>query len=157
MQGAVSWVHQWLWVPGVLQAQSVAKFMCCNHVQIETCNYIKRMYLNTSNHRGFSSPSMCLVHSNSFSRNMHLFVLLSSAQRHRSACPLQGLLLDQKHEPKCLWVHQMEISHHVLIIQTKHEIETTKKTIFFHAKRKLQTSVYFMKWFCQVQCMLVRS
>lgn len=72
----------------------------------------------------------------------HLFLLLSSTRHHQSACPLRRPTLDRKHEPVCLWVRQMDISHHVLhnIIQAKHETETTEKTIFFHAKRKLQAS-----------------
>lgn len=73
----------------------------------------------------------------------HLFLLLSSTHRHQSVCPLRHLVLDQKHEPTCLWVHRMDTSHHVLhdTIQTKHETETTEKTNVFHAKRKLLASV----------------
>lgn len=85
----------------------------------------------------------------------HLFLLLSSAHRHQSACPLQCPALDRKHEQVCLWVRQMDTSHHVLhnVIQAKHEIETTEKSTFFHVKENyrlhLNESVEFSS-----QCMM---
>lgn len=69
----------------------------------------------------------------------HLFLLLSSAHRRQSACPLQHPNLGRKHEPVCLWVHRMDTCLHVLhdIIPAKHEKETAERTILFHARKKI--------------------
>lgn len=76
----------------------------------------------------------------------HPSPLLSSARRRQSACHLRRPTLARKHEPTCLWVHRKDTSHHVLhdIIQAKHEIETTEKTIFCHATRKLQAPIHLI-------------